>query len=327
MNQYKIEQSIDKMNLLGHDLVPFLFFIDFEIENPQIIPCHKAEKQGIHFDINGFGNLILPKRNINRNLVFNKYPPSYSLFKSAYDIVLTNINFGNTYLINLTFPSRIELNLSLMEVFVQSQAKYKLFYQNEFVVFSPETFIRIQNGTISSYPMKGTIDASLDNAAELLLNDTKEKAEHATIVDLIRNDLSKVAIDIKVNKYRYFEIIKTQDKSLLQTSSEIIGKLPEDFGQQIGNIVFSLLPAGSISGAPKKKTLEIIKLAENGPRGYYTGVFGYFDGKQLDSAVMIRFIEKRNNQLWFRSGGGITAYSNPESEYQEMIDKIYVPIY
>jgi len=314
------------MNRFGCEQIPFLFIIDYEMRCPEIIPLCRVTEKNIYYDMNGFCNRISQFKK-PAILLFNKYPSTYPRFKSAYDIVLENINLGNTYLLNLTFPSRIELNLNLEEIFVHSKAMYKLFYRDEFVVFSPETFIRIQKRTISSYPMKGTIDASIENAAETLLNNKKEQAEHATIVDLIRNDLSQVAFDIEVKKYRYLEAIRTQEKTLLQTSSEITGTLPDDYKQRIGNIVFSLLPAGSISGAPKKRTLEIIKTAENGSRGYYTGVFGYFDGKQLDSAVMIRYIEKKEGQLWYRSGGGITAFSTPETEYQEMIDKIYVPIY
>jgi len=86
------------------------------------------------------------------------------------------------------------------------------------------------------------------------------------------------------------------------------------------------LPAGSVSGAPKHKTLEIIKKAENYERGYFTGVCGYFDGKNLDSCVMIRFIEQKNG-LVFKSGGGITANSIAQNEYQELINKVYVPIF
>ena len=86
------------------------------------------------------------------------------------------------------------------------------------------------------------------------------------------------------------------------------------------------MPAGSISGAPKQKTLEIIEEAEKIERGYFTGIFGIFDGKELDGGVMIRYIEQHGDVLQFRSGGGITGHSNMEDEYQEMIDKVYVPI-
>lgn len=174
--------------------------------------------------------------------------------------------------------------------------------------------------------MKGTIDADIPGAAEAILNDEKEKAEHITIVDLIRNDLSLVADHVYVSKFRYIDKLKTSHKDLLQVSSEITGTLPPDYHSRIGDILVSLLPAGSVSGAPKQKTVQVIAEAEQEKRGYYTGVFGYFDGHLLDSGVMIRFIEQCNNQLYFRSGGGITTQSDAKTEYQEAIDKVYVPL-
>jgi para-aminobenzoate synthetase component I len=193
-------------------------------------------------------------------------------------------------------------------------------------------------GKISSFPMKGTIEASIVDAERILLNDKKEFYEHTTIVDLIRNDLSKVAEKVWVEKFRYIDRIKKQDcQELLQVSSQVSGLLSIDWREKLGDIIFSMLPAGSISGAPKDKTLEIIAEAEKytyksqsekmfHKRGFYTGICGIFDGKTFDSGVMIRFIEKSENGLVFKSGGGITANSIAEKEYQEMIQKIYVPI-
>ena len=129
-------------------------------------------------------------------------------------------------------------------------------------------------------------------------------------MDLIRNDLSIVAEDVTVKKYRYIDRLKTNKGELLQVSSEICGRLPHDFYSNLGEILFSLLPAGSISGAPKPKTLEIIERAEGYERGFYTGIFGWFDGQNLDSAVMIRFVEQNGEQLIFKSGGGITSQSS-----------------
>ena len=107
--------------------------------------------------------------------------------------------------------------------------------------------------------------------------------------------------------------------SLLRSSVSFIITLPL-------NILSKLLPAGSISGAPKQKTLEVIQNSENYCRGYYTGIFGVFDGKNLESAVAIRYIENQKGKLIFKSGGGITALSKLEEEYQELGDKVYVPI-
>ena len=86
-----------------------------------------------------------------------------------------------------------------------------------------------------------------------------------------------------------------------------------------------MLPAGSIFGAPKEKSWEIINEAETYDRGYYTGIAGFFDGKTFDSCVLIRFIENIDNQYFYKSGGGITVDSKPEAEYDEVQQKIYIP--
>ena len=209
-----------------------------------------------------------------------------------------------------------------------------------FVCFSPETFVRIKGGRIYSYPMKGTLDASLPNAEKLLMEDRKEAAEHATIVDLIRNDLSRVAEDVRVDKYRYIDVLHTNKGDILQTSSEISGRLPEDYPHHLGEILDAQLPAGSITGAPKDKTMQIIQEAEGYDRGFYTGIMGIYDQGELNSAVMIRFIEeevfpsKTENRmnyeairkLYFKAGGGITSKSDCRKEYEEVIQKIYLPI-
>jgi para-aminobenzoate synthetase component 1 len=175
--------------------------------------------------------------------------------------------------------------------------------------------------------MKGTIDAAVPDAEKVLLNDEKETAEHVTIVDLLRNDLNMISNNVRVEEFRYIDRLKTNFKELLQVSSVVAGDLEKDYHKNLDDLFDKILPAGSITGAPKKKTVEIIKDAENYNRGYYTGVFGYYDKGVLESAVMIRFIEKENDRYYFKSGGGITIYSDPEKEYQELIDKIYVPVY
>ena len=169
--------------------------------------------------------------------------------------------------------------------------------------------------------MKGTIDATLPDAENRLLQNHKETCEHYTIVDLIRNDLNIVATRVQVKRFRYVEKIHTSQGEILQTSSEISG-----WQNELGTLLFKLLPAGSISGAPKAATQKLIRQAEGLPRGYYSGVFGYFDGQTLDSAVLIRFIEKVDNRYYFRSGGGITVNSQAKEEYQEILEKIYLPI-
>ncbi len=316
----------ETMNKFGSQRIPFLFVIDFEGIRPMVLPLASAASQQIFFNLRGNTNANFPIPENPHLLTFMRHPVDLKVYRKAFDIVKKGLEYGDSYLLNLTFATAVEVNRSLPELFLSGKAPYRLLFRDEFVVFSPECFVRISDNTIRSFPMKGTIDAGIPDAAGKLQNDPKEAAEHNTIVDLIRNDLSMVADRVRVERFRYLEEIKTNQKHLLQASSEISGQLLPGWETSIGSLMQTLLPAGSVSGAPKKRTVEIIREAEGSDRGYYTGVFGLFDGQCLDSAVMIRFIEKSDNGLFFRSGGGITVNSNPENEYREMIDKVYVPV-
>lgn len=322
---YKKKQAARAaMNYLGKLGIPFFFMVDFEME--KIIICTDFDKEPeLKFDINGVTNFESLK-SPSDDFYFDSFPISKDDYALAFKKVVNEIQLGNSFLLNLAFPSRVMTNLSLDDIFGLTSAKYKIHLRDEFVCYSPEIFVQINDGRISSNPMKGTIDASIENAASIILADEKEIAEHYTIVDLIRNDLSRVAKDVKVDKFRYIDRITTSGRNLLQVSSKVSGQLPDNYMEHIGDIMFRLLPAGSISGAPKKKTLEIIQDAESQNRGYYTGVCGIFDGENLDSGVMIRFIEEAGKELYYRSGCGITSMSSLDTEYQEMIDKVYLPI-
>ena len=312
------------MNRLGKDKTPFLFITDYEFNNAIILTKDELDPYKVKFSFNKFSNT--EDKRIKKAIKLHKDPPSLYDYKIAFDKVQKEIEAGNSYLLNLSFQTKINATGDLKDIYHKSKALYKLYLDEAFIVFSPETFIKIIDGKISSHPMKGTIDANIPNADKKIMSDRKESAEHNTIVDLIRNDLNMVAKNVKVHRFRYIDKITTNNKDLLQVSSEITGILPDNYNEQIGSILEKLLPAGSISGAPKKKTCEIIKYIETHNRNYYTGIAGYFDGKNLDSFVMIRYIEKQEDQLYFKSGGGITNLSNVESEYNEMIDKIYIPI-
>lgn len=319
-----VENWVKRFNELGSSQVPFLFILDFELLHPLIYPLSNVQ-ENILFKINDVKNYFI-KGKQSKNLHLNKIPISFEQYCHSFDGVMKELNYGNTFLINLTFPTEIITNFSLKELFNASHAKYKLYFEDTFIVSSPETFIRISDNVIRTFPMKGTIDAGINNAKEIILNDPKETAEHYTIVDLLRNDISMVAEKVTVNRFRYIDEIKTNTKTLYQVSSEISGKLEHDYYKRLGDIFAAILPAGSISGAPKKKTGEIINTYEIEPRGYYTGIFGIFDGKNVDTGVMIRYIEKKGDKLFYRSGCGITNMSDAMSEYQEMLDKVYVPI-
>jgi para-aminobenzoate synthetase component I len=308
---------------LAVNRIPFFFIIDFEMKKPFLCRLDETNRENIFYNVNGKGNFN--QLNDKKLEKFEKYPVAKEEYHKGFNKAAYHINRGDTYLVNLTFPTRLETNLSLKELFHISSAPYKLFFKDEFVVFSPECFVKIKDDMIYSYPMKGTIDASVPEAEEKLINNKKEVFEHNTIVDLIRNDLSIIASGVKVTRFRYITRINTNQKDLLQVNSEISGKLENSWRQKLGHILIKMLPAGSISGAPKQKTVDIIRDAEQEDRGYFTGIFGIYDGTDLGSAVNIRFIEKTDRGLQFRSGGGITALSDPDSEYSELIDKVYVP--
>lgn len=320
------ESLRERMNDLAGGGTPFLFVIDYEARQGYVIGKDLIDPEFIRFQIGKEGTAVSALEIPEKLLQWEVTPVSKEEYLRRFAFVVSQIQSGNSFLTNLTQPSLLSTNQSLPELYQRSTAKYKLWLKDAFLVLSPETFVTIRKGEIASYPMKGTIDATLEHAEEQILNDEKELAEHATIVDLIRNDLSMVSDNVRVTRFRYVERIRTMQTDLLQVSSEIKGDLPADYQKRIGDILFSLLPAGSICGAPKEKTLDIIRQAEGYDRGFYTGVCGYFDGQEMDSAVMIRYIEQQGDHLVFKSGGGVTSQSQGESEYNELIQKIYVPV-
>jgi para-aminobenzoate synthetase component I len=314
------------MNKGWRDKVPFLFGIDYEMENGFFV-SNPLEQHEILWRVGDVTNYPVTKVEVEKDdakkgSYFKSHPVSFNEYSRKFNLVQEQLLLGNSFLANLTIKTPIETDYSFEEIFRCSNSPYALMIPNTLVCFSPERFVKIANGQISSNPMKGTIRESLPNAAQTILNDYKETAEHFTIVDFIRSDLSRVATDITVEKLRYIDKLHTSNGTILQVSSTISGKLLEE---EIGNLFFKILPAGSVSGAPKPSTLNILKKAEKELRGFYCGVFGYFNGTSLDSSVMIRYIEKSSDGLFFRSGGGITINSSCTDEYHEVIEKIYLP--
>ena len=388
------QEIIDKINQLASQDEPFLFVINYQGDKAFIRLLSDINPEECLFDFEGRGNFSHARKETWKEGTWKEEtwkkkiseeeisettwqiePPLYEDYERSFNIVKSNIMAGNSYLTNLTCQVPVSCNLSLEEIFHRAKGKYKLLLRRKrtqaedkdhlkeenieenltpFVCFSPETFVRIKGGRIYSYPMKGTLDASLPDAEKQLMEDRKEAAEHATIVDLIRNDLSRVAEDVRVDKYRYIDVLHTNKGNILQTSSEISGRLPEDYPHHLGEILDAQLPAGSITGAPKDKTMQIIQEAEDYDRGFYTGIMGIYDQGELNSAVMIRFIEeetspvdfetdgeknfkakegkvsegkepKASRELYFKAGGGITSKSDCQREYEEVIQKIYLP--
>lgn len=336
------QEIIHRINQLGKEGNPFLFIINYKGDLAFIKRLSDIHPEECLYDFEGVSNLKETYIPLSAPITWQIENPRYQDYKRSFDIVKSNIMAGNSYLVNLTCKVAVTCNLTLRDVFLHTNGKYKLWLKKpnqlsssedtptsqceSFVCFSPESFVKIKNGRIYSYPMKGTLDATIPHAEELLMSDKKEAAEHATIVDLIRNDLSRVAEDVRVDQYRYMDLLHTNKGDILQTSSEISGRLPEHYANTLGDILTEQLPAGSITGAPKDKTMQIIHEAEGYERGFYTGIMGIYQNGELNSAVMIRYIEQEDNQLYFKAGGGITSKSECLKEYEEVLQKIYLPI-
>lgn len=309
---------MQRLSRLASAKIPFLFYTNFDATQTKVYTLDELAEEDIEFVFNHHAFTPHTHR-------LKTFPQDFASYKKGFDLIIEKIRSGETYLLNYTCATPIETPLSLKEIYACANAPFKLRVKDAFVCFSPERFVRIEKRRICTYPMKGTIDAALPHAEETIRSNAKEMAEHVMVVDLLRNDLSMVAKEVRVKRFRYIDTIKAGSKELLQVSSEIEGRLEADWPEHLGEILQRLLPAGSISGTPKKRTLEIIKEVEGYDRGCYSGVFGYFDGENFDSAVMVRFIEKTEDGLLYKSGGGITIESDAREEYQEMQDKIYIP--
>lgn len=315
----EIEQ---RMNRFGEKGMPFFVLFNFDATGGYFFSEEEWAGSEIEFS---FPERVRATLSASSEISIQPLPNSFANYEELFNQVQSELHYGNSYLLNLTAATPIALQGSLEEIYEETVSRYKVLHRDRWVCFSPETFVQIRDGHIYSYPMKGTIDASLPNAEQALLQDPKEIAEHYTIVDLLRNDMSTVATHVEVTRFRYIDTLRTRGKKLLQTSSEIRGQLPANYTNTLGTLFCKLLPAGSVSGAPKRKTVELIQRIEPDSRGFYTGTACYFNGQTLDSCVLIRFIEKTSTGYVYKSGGGITVHSEASLEYQELLDKIYLP--
>lgn len=321
------EDVFNTMNLLQEKGCPFFFMIDYEIKKGICLEMKELQEAGIYYET--AQSRIVPTKDLlnNESFQFRTFPESYDSYLLKFNRIQQEIQKGNTYLINLCCKSKVETNYSLENIFYSGKAKSRLYIKDQLVCFSPEPFVTIRDDNrIESCPMKGTINANQQNAAMILLEDEKEISEQYTITDLIRNDLSEVATSVRVEKFRYLEKIHGFKNDLLQTSSDIRGMIKKEYQNKPGDLMRKLLPAGSICGAPKRKTLAIIQEVEGFERNFYTGIWGISTPQGLESYVMIRMLEKQGDTFYFKSGGGITSHSQPRKEYEEMKEKIYVPV-
>lgn len=188
---------------------------------------------------------------------------------------------------------------------------------------SPETLVKLENGVLHTFPLAGTRQRGRtmeeDKALEAeLLSDEKECAEHNMLVDLGRNDLGRISKFGSVNVEKYMSVERYSH--VMHIGSTVRGEIRDD--KSALDAVCSVLPAGTLSGAPKIRACEIIRELENNKRGIYGGAIGYIDFTgNLDTCIAIRIAYKKNGKVFVRSGAGIVADSIPENEFQECINK------
>lgn len=189
---------------------------------------------------------------------------------------------------------------------------------------SPETLVKLENGVLHTFPLAGTRPRGKTEAAdkaleEELLRDEKELAEHNMLVDLGRNDLGKISKfgTVTVEKYHLIE----RYSHVMHIGSTVRGEIDENKYDAL-DAVGAVLPAGTLSGAPKIRACQLIGELENNKRGIYGGAIGYIDFTgNLDVCIAIRLAYKKNGKVFVRSGAGIVADSQPEKEYQECLNK------
>lgn len=188
---------------------------------------------------------------------------------------------------------------------------------------SPETLVKLENGVLHTFPLAGTKPRGVDEEEDVrleaeLLQDEKERAEHNMLVDLGRNDLGKISKYGSVEVETYMQILKYSH--VMHIGSTVRGEIRDDKCSL--DAVDAVLPAGTLSGAPKIRAMEIINELENNKRGIYGGAIGYIDFTgNLDTCIAIRTAFKKNGKIFVRSGAGIVADSVPEKEYTECINK------
>ncbi|PZC51184.1 MAG: anthranilate synthase component 1 [Chloroflexi bacterium] len=192
---------------------------------------------------------------------------------------------------------------------------------------SPETLVRVEEGFVYNYPLAGTVRRGVDpeedaRLEEKLRNDEKEMAEHIMLVDLGRNDVGKVSESGSVKVNDLARVVKYSH--VMHLESEIEGKLRSD--KTIFDALRSCMPAGTLSGAPKIRAMEIIAEVEHEKRGPYGAAVGYFGFQgNMDTAIPIRTIVMKNGVAYLQAGGGIVYDSDPESEWQETVNKMAAP--
>lgn len=329
----KLDQCYDQMDQWTASHTPFLAIIDFEQQAPLLyrLADLNGKETPIYYEFPKLNNsAVFSHDKVSEDILVTpvKYTRAYEDYTTRFTHAIELMQKEKVDVINLTRETLLEVEGSLKGIYAAANSKYKLLVNNKFVCCSPEIFVRIgEDNVIRTYPMKGTIDANIPDAKNIVLNSEKEQQEHRATVDVLIEEFSEVAESVEVANYRYLDRLTTTDRDLYQVSSEVVGQLKDEYRGKYGSLLKRMLPAGSIVGAPKDRAYQIIRSVEGYKRGYYTGICALYDGLEFDSCVLIRFIEEaEDGKFFYKSGGGITSDSVCDLEFEETLNKIYVPL-
>ncbi len=240
------------------------------------------------------------------------------------------IHEGDIFQVVLSNPMRADAEGSLFDAYrvlrATNPSPYMFYFSSDDIELSgasPETLVKLENGILRTFPLAGTRPRGKTREEDLalerdLLQDEKELSEHNMLVDLGRNDMGKISVigSVKVEKYLGVE----RFSHVMHLGSTVTGILRE--GKDAVDAVDAILPAGTLSGAPKFRACEIIEELEQSKRGVYGGAIGYLDfAGNLDTCIAIRLVYKKNGSICIRSGAGIVADSVPEREFEECLNK------
>lgn len=251
-------------------------------------------------------------------------------YKKKVEITKNHIKEGNIF--QLVLSNRIEADYegSLFDTYrtlrTLNPSPYMFYFSSgdiEMAGASPETLVKVTNGEVRTFPLAGTRPRGKDDEEDKklekeLLADEKELSEHNMLVDLGRNDLGKICKYGSVKVEKYMEIQRYSH--VMHIGSTVYGKIRDD--KDVVDAIEAVLPAGTLSGAPKIRACKIINKLENNKRGVYGGAIGYLDfSGNMDMCIAIRLAFKKNGKVFIRSGAGIVADSVPENEFKECINK------
>lgn len=320
----KIEKYRESHYLLG--------YIRYEAKDIFLKKKIKSKFPLLYFEVFETFEKYSSGKNPHSALIKKEAQIDYDTYKKAIENIRENIACGNTYQVNYTYDYKITSNIEgqkLYESILTNQTTpYNAYIKNhyeEILSFSPELFFELENNTIKTKPMKGTVKRGKTEKEdkkniEFLKNDEKNRAENVMIVDLLRNDLGKIAKTGTVKVDKLFEV--ETHKTVHQMTSEITAELNENTSML--EIFEAIFPCGSITGAPKINTMNIIEDAEVGSREVYCGAIGLISPEKTVFSVPIRILHRKENEDFYkcRVGGAIVWDSTPEDEWQETLTKI-----